>query len=746
MVIRKLLIALVGMIVLVTLEPQSSLAQDTPEPLLTLSHNGKVGGATWSPDDSKIVTFLPDSTSTEPNIYVWDAATGGQLAALYLEGTSPTAYWLSDDRVIAWSDSTVKVWDAQTGSELAVWSPGEGAVKSAYWTTDGNVLAYSTETQVHVCDPVSGEEMFAVPYTGYGVSVQWDSDRERVIIGGSDTQIIDLQSGEVLATLDGEFYGLNKAGTNALTGDGNAVIAWNVDTGEVLFVLPHGNPAWFSFWNEDETRILTRANALSSTNCAVNCHEIRMWDASTGEPVWGFYSPTGVLTDWWSADGSRLLIYNWIVYEPEVLGLVASVLDANTGETLLELEHESVVEDAMWNSDSTQILTLTKNNSIHIWDANTGQSLVTFSEESLITMIQWINDDRILTWSSGSNELRIYDAHSGKPFVVMPQIFSYPRFNHDKDRFTTWIGDVVQVWEIPTASASQVSDAEPGKGTPTPTLKPSVDIQVTAVVDQAATTTLEAIPQISTPTATYLPGEFKNTDWVTITQAFDEVEMVLVPAGCFMMGSENGGNDEKPVHKVCLDAFWIDKTEVTNGQFAVLNGQSSHSAFFHGENLPREHITWTDAQKYCESRGARLPTEAEWEYAARGPESWEYPWGNEFVSDNAVWYENSVNRTGGTPADVGSRPQGASWVGALDMSGNVMEWVADWYDAEYYATVLDGTVNPTGPESGQVHVVRGGSWGDFNSGSYSLRTTDRPLESRVDEYDYRTGFRCARSQ
>ena len=132
--------------------------------------------------------------------------------------------------------------------------------------------------------------------------------------------------------------------------------------------------------------------------------------------------------------------------------------------------------------------------------------------------------------------------------------------------------------------------------------------------------------------------------------------MVLVPVGCFMMGSSDGKADEAPVHEVCFDApFWIDVYEVTNAQFGT-SGQ------FDGDDRPREMMNWQRALAYCQSRGARLPTEAEWEYAARGPDSLIYPWGNAFIADNVVYFLNSENRTW----DVGSRPQGVSWVGAYD--------------------------------------------------------------------------------
>ena len=260
-----------------------------------------------------------------------------------------------------------------------------------------------------------------------------------------------------------------------------------------------------------------------------------------------------------------------------------------------------------------------------------------------------------------------------------------------------------------------------------------------AVTSPAGAVSAEPTPVAVAPEGVFFPAGSSNNDWTPVVQTFDGVEMVRVPAGCFMMGSEDGANSERPMHRVCFEApFWIDRTEVTNGQFEALNGQAANSSSFSGDNRPREQITWPEAEAFCASRGERLPTEAEWEYAARGPESWMYPWGNEFVVDNSVWTQT----TGITSLNVGSKPAGASWVGALDMSGNVKEWVADWYDENYYASLGDGVINPTGPASGEVRVLRGGSWGDTSSSQ--LRAARRDFWY-VFGVAGSVGFRCARS-
>ena len=239
-----------------------------------------------------------------------------------------------------------------------------------------------------------------------------------------------------------------------------------------------------------------------------------------------------------------------------------------------------------------------------------------------------------------------------------------------------------------------------------------------------------------------------NTDWELFVQPFNGVDMVLVPAGCLLMGSSEAEiaalgaalfSNEGPQHRVCFEEpFWIDRTEVTNGQFAAFNGQSTIGSNYPGDNRPRNQIAWSEAQAFCERRGARLPTEAEWEYAARGPESWVYPWGDEFDDSRVVWNRRLDQGT----AAVGSLPSGASWVGALDMSGNVLEWAADWHEDGYYGTLPDGVVNPQGPTSGKHRELRGGSWGDNYAGHLraAYRYGDFPTVRGIG-----VGFRCARS-
>lgn len=241
-----------------------------------------------------------------------------------------------------------------------------------------------------------------------------------------------------------------------------------------------------------------------------------------------------------------------------------------------------------------------------------------------------------------------------------------------------------------------------------------------------------------------------NDQWTPVVQDFDGVPMVQVPPGCFMMGSTDEQvavhvaagvdpdwfADEQPVHEQCFEEpFWIDQTEVTQAQFAALGGQAASPSYFSGDNRPVERITWFEARDFCALRGARLPTEAEWEYAARGPDGLVYPWGNDWDENNAVWDGNSNGQT----ANVGSIPAGRAWVGAFDLSGNVWEWMSSLY-LPYDST--EEREADTGNRTDVRRVLRGGSWDDYDS--VFLRAGVR-YRYFPDGGSGSFGFRCARS-
>lgn len=235
--------------------------------------------------------------------------------------------------------------------------------------------------------------------------------------------------------------------------------------------------------------------------------------------------------------------------------------------------------------------------------------------------------------------------------------------------------------------------------------------------------------------------------------------MVFVPGGRFKMGCEQAkdsfcpsGNDEK-LHEVIVDSFHIDKYEVTFKRYQkcidagncgnLAEGGALNFGWPGVENYPVNGVTWLEAKKFCEWEGRRLPTEAEWERAARGDDERIYPWGNQAPScDRTVMDKKGAGFLGcgtGTTMDVGSKPKGASPYGAHDMAGNLWEWVADWYDKDYYAS--SALNNPKGPSSGTHKVARGGDF--FTRTGYEVRSSGRFFYEPSD-YSIAIGFRCAK--
>jgi len=265
----------------------------------------------------------------------------------------------------------------------------------------------------------------------------------------------------------------------------------------------------------------------------------------------------------------------------------------------------------------------------------------------------------------------------------------------------------------------------------TPTATPTHTATATATPTSTWTPTATA-----TLTETALATISANQRWTSLSKSFDGVEMMLVPPGCFKMGSTTGAEDERPVTKICFDKpFWIDKTEVTQADFKRLDGLASFGSGFTGDLRPVEQISWFEAADYCLSRNGRLPTEAEWEYAARGPDGLEYPWGDTYVAENVARSETTDKQT----AEVGTLPAGASWVGALDMSGNVWEWVNSLY-RPYPYRAEDGREDPDNASG--ARVARGGSW--FYSYTSEFRAASRHSDSPNARF-HNYGFRCARS-
>lgn len=253
------------------------------------------------------------------------------------------------------------------------------------------------------------------------------------------------------------------------------------------------------------------------------------------------------------------------------------------------------------------------------------------------------------------------------------------------------------------------------------------------------------------------PGKDGQARSVETVKGKDGAPMILIPAGPFTMGSNDGLPNERPEHPVELDAYYIDQYEVTLALYRKFLDSGMHdspptwddeAATTVGDR-PAIGMKWTDAEVYCKWAGKRLPTEAEWEKAARGTDARRYPWGSmqPFVDianyNRGLWVSEAITLAAvtsgleGMSVRHGLKEGGKSPYGLNHMAGNAAEWVADWYDRDYYQN--SPKKNPTGPAQGEKRVLRGGSWADL---PLSLRVTARV--SAEPEYEERTiGFRCA---
>ncbi|HNZ13339.1 MAG TPA: SUMF1/EgtB/PvdO family nonheme iron enzyme [Anaerolineaceae bacterium] len=308
------------------------------------------------------------------------------------------------------------------------------------------------------------------------------------------------------------------------------------------------------------------------------------------------------------------------------------------------------------------------------------------------------------------------------------------------------MGTRLAAWGSEGSRATVIALVHTYTHTPTPTSTATF----TPTFTPTPTNTLTPTP---TPTSTLVPPPCMETGQIWISP-LDGMRMVCVPASYFLMGSlddQYGYPDELPQHVVYLGAYWMDQTEVTNAQYTQCvadgacrepeNHRSWTRSFYYGNdqfaNYPVIYVSWDDAKNYCTWAGRYLPSEAQWEKAARGIKGLVFPWGNQEPDINLL---NSYGNITDTTV-VGNYPDGSSPYGVLDMAGNIWEWTADWYSDSYYSSQISWR-NPVGPNSGKFRVIRGGSW---NNEAIYVRTAYRGWLSPDNRNDS-LGFRCILSE
>ena len=516
---------------------------------------------------------------------------------------------------------------------------------------------------------------------------------------------------------------------------------------EVLDVAQDQVPIWSLVWSPDGRWVLTG----SRDNTA------RLWDTTTGQEVALFQGHTaGVSAAAFSPDG------RWVLTGSR--DNTARLWDTTTGqEVALFQGHTAGVSAVAFSPDGRWVLTGSRDNTARLWDTTTGQEVALFQGHTAeVSAVAFSPDGRLFLTGGLDGTAKLWSADAGK---LIATTGGQIKFDQDSNTILTVSfspdGRLILVRaRDETIRILWSSD-----------LRPVINDYFPQLADASVhwSELMEiwfAVPGINNPEiwSLHIPeGLLKSTSsdpsstripQVELEKAMpklpiNEVPMVYVAGGNFTMGHIAGWDDQRPAHQIFLDSFWIDTFEVTVEQYAKFLQATNHNppkfwksrATERRAKYPVVGVDWNDAKKFCEWAGKRLPTEAEWEMAARGTDGRFYPWGDELPTPNRVNFNKDLSGSvyGNNLTPVGSFVSGKSPFGVHDMSGNVWEWVSDWYNEQYYAK--SPKLNPIGPSSGTKKVLRGGGWADPIELLSSInRYKDLPKHRSAS-----VGFRCARA-
>jgi WD40 repeat protein len=676
---------------------------------------------------SKSVTFSPDgamlAARAGKEVQLWQVSDGTLLHTLEGHTNSVESVAFSPDGAMLASgswDNTVRLWRASDGTPLRTLDAN--SVENVVFAPDGATLAVATWEEVRLWRVSDGALLRTLEgHTSSVESVTFSPDGTTLASGSRDSivRLWQVSDGTLLHTLEGhkgrvEGVAFSPDGATLASGAGDGTVRlWRVSDGMLLRTLEKPPPGVYPVYSvafSPDGATLASGEHGARTNVA---DSVRLWRVSDGMPL-------GTL-----GEQHTNAVYYSVAFSPDGATLASGAGDGTVrlwrvadGMLLHTLEgHTNSVESVTFSPDGATLVSGSQDSTVRMWRVSDGMPLRTLEEHTnTVYGVAFSPDGAILASGSWDGTVRLWRVSDGMPLrTIEGVIVSSVAFSSDGALLASgsWDG-TVWLWGIP----GEVGQASPATVTPSPTA----------------------------PTSEHQPGD-------THTRAKDGMQMVYVPAGEFLMGStdadSDASDDEKPQHTVYLDAFWIDKTEVSRSQFhmCVNSGMCQtpmtceHDSIVYDYDtfaeFPMTCVDWNQAQSYCQWVGARLPTEAEWEKAARGTDGRKYAWGNSAPDDNKANYNSRTdNLCVGFSSKVGSYPTGASPYGALDIAGNVWEWCADWYDRDYYSS--SPTNNPTGPYSNDKKVLRGGDW---CSNPRDIRAARRDY-TYPDARSMHLGFRC----
>ena len=740
-------------------------------------HEGEVSAVEFSPDGRQIVSGGEDGT-----LRIWEVASGQQVAQLdgHHGRVSSVEFSWDGEQIISGGD-TVRLWEVASRQEVAQLNGHEGEVSAVGFSPDGlQIVSGGKDGTVRIWEVASGIQLTPLDgHVGKVYSLDFSPNGLQIVSGGKDgtLRIWDAASGQQRAQLDsrgGEVYSVRFSldGRQIVSGGEDGMVRlWDVAGSRQLGELNHGasvltvdfspngrqivsggEDGMVRLWDIAGSRQWGEANhgaPVLTVDFSPNGRqivlgtkngEVRVWDAVTNEATGALSSGGAVASVSFSPDGQQIVSGG----EDGIVRLWSTENLASQEAEMLE-GHDGTVYSVGFSPDGRQIVS--GGDTVRLWDVASHQEVAQLNSGfGAVASVDFSPNGQQIVSGGEEGTVRIWDSgqEAAQPTTEHPET--------EQELLQRVIARIFRPAPILTAAERKrfgVDRGLPDQEMLQPRMKqPLLYTQtIQAAVVPAATVVAQAAQGWRNP--------------------IDNAIYVYVPAGEFEMGSKNGELDESPPHKVYLDAYWIGQTEVTNAQFRRFvdaggyaterywsaegwNARADNNwnaprcldaSDFNADDQPVVCVSWYEAEAYTrwlsEKTGERyrLPTEAEWEKAARGTDGRTYPWGNNPPDGTLLNYNE--NTWGASPA--GSYPAGASPYGALDMAGNAWEWVNDWYDRNYYS-VSPGS-NPQGPATGEYRVLRGGSW--YFDDDY-VRSANR-YNDGPDDWDYGSGFRCVRS-